>query len=165
MQTISFSKRGRLDDIVRCLSYFEKITHSIRRIIVGKDRIKIDNYGPRYDILPPIIPKIIWIYWHSSLEVAPDVVQLSVKSWRDFNPGWTVNFITSDTVNEHVTIYSPDTPRKIQWHADVIRVALLSKYGGVWADATSLCLKPLDDWLPQLLETGFFAFPEIYRVE
>ena len=141
---------------------FKKITHSIHRSIVGKNSLKKNNYSPRYDTISEKIPKIIWIYWHAPLLDAPDVVQLSVGSWRNFNPGWTINFVTNETVNNYVTIPSPQGPRKIQWRADVIRVALLSTYGGVWADATSICLKPLDEWLPQMMETGFFAFPEIY---
>ncbi len=35
---------------------------------------------------------------------------------------------------------------------------MLAKHGGVWADATLLCSKPLDDWLPEYYTTGFFAF-------
>lgn len=42
--------------------------------------------------------------------------------------------------------------------SDLIRVNLLSQHGGVWADATCLCRKPLDVWLPELAQTGFFAF-------
>lgn len=43
-------------------------------------------------------------------------------------------------------------------YANLIRTALLRRYGGVWADSTAYCLKPLDAWLPEVMETGFFAF-------
>lgn len=42
--------------------------------------------------------------------------------------------------------------------ADLLRLDLLTKHGGVWADATTFCMQPLDDWLPPNLESGFFAF-------
>jgi Capsular polysaccharide synthesis protein len=31
--------------------------------------------------------------------------------------------------------------------SDCIRIELLRRYGGAWADVTTYCLKPLDDWL------------------
>lgn len=42
--------------------------------------------------------------------------------------------------------------------SDRIRIALLRQHGGVWADATAMCARPLDEWLPDRLSTGFFAF-------
>jgi hypothetical protein len=42
--------------------------------------------------------------------------------------------------------------------SDVVRIALLERYGGVWVDGTLFCARPLDEWLPELVETGFFAF-------
>lgn len=42
--------------------------------------------------------------------------------------------------------------------ANIGRLELLRRYGGVWADATSLALKPLDSWLGAVKPTGFFAF-------
>lgn len=42
--------------------------------------------------------------------------------------------------------------------SDIVRIALLARHGGVWADATVLCLRPLDEWLPACLGSGFFGF-------
>ncbi|WP_457583568.1 capsular polysaccharide synthesis protein [Ensifer canadensis] len=44
----------------------------------------------------------------------------------------------------------------------MIRISFLWDYGGVWVDATTFCIKPLDEWLPPLMENGFFAFPDNY---
>ena len=41
--------------------------------------------------------------------------------------------------------------------ANLIRLYLVSRYGGVWADADCYCVRPLDDWLPSHLDGGFFA--------
>lgn len=38
------------------------------------------------------------------------------------------------------------------------RLVLLRKFGGVWADATLFCRQPLDVWLPDRMDSGFFAF-------
>jgi hypothetical protein len=46
-------------------------------------------------------------------------------------------------------------PQKI---SNLLRFYLLNRYGGVWADATCYCCRPLDDWLPAVMTSGFFAF-------
>jgi hypothetical protein len=42
--------------------------------------------------------------------------------------------------------------------SDVLRIVLLHEFGGLWVDATLLCNRPLDDWLPDVMGEGFFAF-------
>jgi hypothetical protein len=49
-------------------------------------------------------------------------------------------------------------PKEPEALSDEIRVELLRRWGGVWADATAMCAKPLDEWLPQKMTSGFFAF-------
>jgi hypothetical protein len=49
-------------------------------------------------------------------------------------------------------------PKEPEAFADQIRIELLHAHGGVWADATAMCARPLDDWLPERMGTGFFAF-------
>ena len=45
-------------------------------------------------------------------------------------------------------------------YSDLLRVALLTKYGGVWVDAAWFPLRPLDNWLCPLFREGplHFAF-------
>jgi len=42
--------------------------------------------------------------------------------------------------------------------ANILRMRLLTEEGGVWADATMFCLRPLDAWLPACMEADFFCF-------
>lgn len=46
----------------------------------------------------------------------------------------------------------------VQARSDIVRLALLARHGGVWADATLWCHRPLDNWLPPCLDSGFFSF-------
>jgi len=39
-----------------------------------------------------------------------------------------------------------------------VRILLLHEFGGIWVDATLLCNRPLDEWLPSTMTEGFFAF-------
>ncbi len=47
---------------------------------------------------------------------------------------------------------------RVQHYADVLRLRLLDEHGGVWVDATTFCARPLEHWLPPLMQSGFFAF-------
>ncbi|MGM0857555.1 MAG: capsular polysaccharide synthesis protein [Pseudomonadota bacterium] len=46
--------------------------------------------------------------------------------------------------------------------ADLLRLYLLSRYGGAWVDATTFCVKPLEEWLPYISnETDFLPLDNI----
>ena len=110
---------------------------------------------------PGALPRTVWMYWHDWAE-APEIAHQSVLSWRLRNPGWTVRTLDRDSVR---ALIAPDVLHKIntldirvQHRSDLIRMELLGRHGGVWADATSFCSWPLDDWLPGYMQEGFFAF-------
>jgi hypothetical protein len=95
--------------------------------------------------------KIIWSYWHDS--VIPALVWISVSSWKKNNPGYTINFLSEDTVSIFLTdneiftlkenLKQTDTP--IVHYSDLVRLKILQKYGGFWVDATLVLLRPLED--------------------
>jgi capsular polysaccharide synthesis protein len=107
------------------------------------------------------VPKTIWFTWFQGLEAAPELVRRCHDSWQARNPGWSLVVLDDRSVGD---VASLDYTRghlggQLQNHrANVLRLELLSRYGGVWADATTLCARPLDDWLPAQLASGFFAF-------
>lgn len=90
---------------------------------------------------PSKLPKIIWVLWFQGWDKAPWVSKQCAESWKKMNPGWDVRLI--DEKSCPVPIYG-DTP---QARSDVVRLELLAKYGGVWADSTMLCMQPLDSWV------------------
>jgi hypothetical protein len=136
----------------------KKIAHSIRRSVIGKMSLHARTYRFSVDALPKRLPRNIWMYWNTPLEHAPPIVQASVASWVRKNPTWTVKILSDENVEQFAHVPNPKGPRKIQWKADLIRVSLLRDFGGVWTDASTFCVKPLDEWLPPLMQSGFFAF-------
>ncbi len=107
-------------------------------------------------------PKIIWTLWLQGWEAAPEVAQASLASWRGRNPGWRVVPLDRDDLAHYLPdeviapiLGSSAPPEAI---SDRIRLELLHLYGGVWVDATTICARPLDDWLPDRMGSGFFAF-------
>ncbi len=111
------------------------------------------------------LPKIIWMFWHSGLEGAPDVVHRSLTTWQHFNPDHEVQFLDLAAAEAVLGVDLGALFEKLTvnlgWagKSDLIRLMLLAKFGGVWADATTFCLKPLSDWLHHEIHTnGFFCF-------
>ncbi len=111
------------------------------------------------------LPKTIWIYWAQGEAAAPYLVQRCIESWRRDNPGWALRLL-DDGVWETLPALEWLRSRNdigLQHRADLLRLELLATHGGVWADATLFCNRPLDDWLAAWLDDDFFAFASIKR--
>ena len=113
---------------------------------------------PRDRSVPGVIPRIVWIYWDKGEDAAPQLVRDCIASWRAENPGWRVCVLDDAALRNAVDL--PELPADIpvQAFSDLLRLRLLKQNGGVWADATAFCLRPLDNWLPVVSQGGFFAF-------
>jgi hypothetical protein len=111
------------------------------------------------DALPE---RVIWIFWDTGYDAAPELVRVCIDSWIIRNPTWKVVVLDRPALANYVGLAELIDGRRrditIQKHSVLIRVALLQQYGGVWVDATVFCSKPLDTWLGAYLETGFFVF-------
>ena len=76
---------------------------------------------------------------------------------------WDVVELTEKNIEQYVTIeglipeYASNKINRIAL-SEIIRIELLKTYGGLWIDATTFCNKPLDRWLPEYIDHGFFAF-------
>jgi hypothetical protein len=108
------------------------------------------------------IPKTLWTFWWQGETQAHPLIQRCIAVWRERNPDWDVVVITADNVDRYVDWRGFETPAIKDIAppalADVVRVALLHQHGGVWADGTTFCRRPLDDWIPEVARAGFFAF-------
>jgi hypothetical protein len=106
--------------------------------------------------------KIIWTCWFQGREYAPLLVKTCLKSWERNNPGWELRCLDATSIEQYVPLRQYiDLDRQSLTAAslsDVLRILLLREFGGVWIDATLFCNRPLDDWLPGVMEEGFFAF-------
>lgn len=91
------------------------------------------------------VPKQIWICWFQGMENAPDLVKSCYKSVKREFPEYKITVLTAKSIQQYVTI-----PEEIlyKWNkgiinnanfSDVLRVEILSKYGGIWLDATVYC--------------------------
>ena len=99
------------------------------------------------------LPKIIWLLWLQGEENATSLVKRVIKTWRDNNPGWEVRVIDTKTLGNYIYLDNLNLPNMTaQAASDIIRLRLLKLHGGVWADASLPCLRPLDDWVTEAIE-------------
>ena len=106
-------------------------------------------------------PKKLFLLWFQGWNHAPEVVTYCQRSWEHYNPTWEIHFLDNSNLSDYVALddlspLSDALPPYIL--SEIVRLRLLKKYGGVWADATCFCCRPLDEWLEGYLDSGFFAF-------
>lgn len=108
-----------------------------------------------------MIPRIIWLYWQQGAAQQPFVVRHCIESWIRHNPGWEIVLLDASNAGAYATV---DLPEQIMHQlclahqSDLLRLQLLKRHGGVWADPTTFCRRPLEGWLDRCGESGFFAF-------
>lgn len=103
------------------------------------------------------IPKVVWMYWHQGEQDAPFIVRRCIESWRRCNPGWDIRVLDAQSVHQYADISDVPDVLPFRFSANLLRVRLLKDHGGIWADATVYCHRPLDDWVNLMTTTGFFA--------
>jgi hypothetical protein len=106
-------------------------------------------------------PKIVWQCWFQGQENAPLIVRECIDSVKKFTNGYRHVLITDDNISDFVEMpdfiiekFKKGYISKTHF-SDILRVCLLSKYGGIWIDATVL----LTGQIPKNIEeSDFFVF-------
>lgn len=93
----------------------------------------------------------------------PQLNRKCIKKWQELNTDWQVNFLCNKTISQYVPEYfeivSHAPNRIVQHRADLLRLLLLSKYGGVWVDASVYPMLPLSKFYHKIVnKTGFFTY-------
>lgn len=88
------------------------------------------------------IPNIIWTFW----EGEPNkFVDKCILSWKNYNPEYKINIITKENYRDYINIdlsKIKHTNDSLARYSDYIRLCILSKYGGIWIDASIICHSP-----------------------
>ncbi len=107
------------------------------------------------------IPKIIWTFWDA--QKASPLVEICFSQIRRLLPDYEFNIITK--INAGNFIHDlPEIRTDISFinYTDIVRLKLISEYGGIWIDASVLLTENLD-WISEIKTNekvdfvGFFA--------
>lgn len=127
---------------------------------------------PIFDIKPKkqfAHQKIIWQYWGQGIdENLPEIVKICFASVDKHKDDFTVIRLDDQNLGDYLEL--PDfvwqkrkNPEfKPAFFADLLRLALLYHYGGIWIDATILLTAPIDQ---QLQSQDFFMFSRHKKAE
>ena len=104
----------------------------------------------------------IFVYWNNGFDTAPKVVKRCLKTIKANVPkGWQLHIITDENLKQYVMM--PDFVEEMVKngkmcranYSDILRLALLWNYGGLWLDATCF----LTQGIPQIiLDSPLFLF-------
>jgi Capsular polysaccharide synthesis protein len=92
--------------------------------------------------------RIIWAYWDKGLQGMPEICRHSVKSWQVRNPDWRVIILDDNNYQQYVGVSDLPTTffsLKVQHRSDLLRLAVLIRYGGLYLDASTLVFKGFDE--------------------
>jgi mannosyltransferase OCH1-like enzyme len=101
-----------------------------------------------------MIPKIIWRVWLSDTKSCPDFKEVE---------GYDNKLVTLDNLSEYVPDWKTEgsylkvgyDEKKWVHMADLVRLLLLVKYGGIYLDTDIEVIKPFDDLLEEDMFVGF----------
>jgi hypothetical protein len=103
-----------------------------------------------------MLNKTVWLLWLQGWDDVPWLVKQVAESWETNNPNWNIEYVTLDNLHTYVHdidyVYDETKEIEPQHKADIIRLSLLKNHGGVWADATMLCMQPLDVWVEEAVQ-------------
>lgn len=105
---------------------------------------------------------LFWQYWHQGKENAPELIQKCFESVEKYGGksggNRKINILSFDTIKDYVELpqryYDLVNSGKmpVALFSDILRMYLLTQYGGVWIDSTIL----LTDKIPQeIIDSSF----------
>lgn len=104
----------------------------------------LKDFSSDENIAKPV-PKIVWTCWLQGMENAPYMVKCCIGSQKKALPDYEHRILTLENYHQWVDLpgyiekkfQKGRIPRAL--FTDLLRLAVLKKYGGVWLDASVLC--------------------------
>lgn len=113
---------------------------------------------PRRSLTKDVRPRTIWAYWAQGYSAMPELFKLCVATWQHFNPHWDIRILQKSNLHEYLS--AAELPNKFdqmtshQTASDSIRLALMSRYGGVWLDVSIILCTGLDNFCWNAIASG-----------
>ena len=121
----------------------------------------VQKYKSRYIttvLNRPAIPKQIWICWWDGIAAMPPLVRACYNSVLKYANGFKITVITKENYTNFLSLDNHLIEKvrhgiiTVTHLSDIIRMLLLSRYGGLWLDATVLVTNDIN-----LDNMSFFA--------
>ena len=86
---------------------------------------------------------------------------MCLETYKTYNPEWNIivlddihlyNYIEADVAKQIIS-----SKLRVSHRSDLIRIYILAKFGGVWADLTTVCTRPLD-WIQKYVQSQMILY-------
>lgn len=132
-----------------CDLYIQDYFHNNKKLFIPKPKKELSG------------KRIIWQYWAQGFEgELPEVVKYCLESVDKYKGDYEVIRLSDETISQYVDI--PDYIWAKRGHgfsvtafSNILRLALLDTYGGLWIDSTVLVTGEIPDYLA---ENDYFMF-------
>lgn len=146
--------------LIRCVvsgksfkAAYPAVTERVDEILIERYRHILDENKDRFSKDNPnsgkpresAVSRIIWSAWLQGLDNAPEMVNVCLESHQKHLPGYEFRVLDMENYRQWVEL--PEWVEEkyargmipAALFSDVLRVAVLKRYGGVWMDASVLC--------------------------
>lgn len=107
------------------------------------------------------IPKVLHRVWLGGNPLPPKV-ELLGETWRRHHPGWEMRLWDDEQAAGLVPVDALDRCRAPAEASNLVRYAVLHRFGGVYVDTDVECLRPIDDLLSGV--SAFAAWEIPHRI-
>lgn len=127
-------------EIVR-LSVQNRMLKKLRK----KYRSFLAQYLEKEPVAPGKVSDTVWVCWLQGMDNAPELVQRCYRSLCQALPHKKIVVLTEENIGSYVTFPSYILQKKEKGiitnthFSDILRLELLTRYGGTWVDATVFC--------------------------
>jgi hypothetical protein len=142
---------GKMSDHMKVASNVETLRRHLQ--------VQYPNVAADVDKPVGLGGRVVWVLWYQGWEHAPWLTRFVVQSWAMHNPGWTIQLVSKKNLGAFMDTTSLDDIECPAARSDLLRLRLLDQHGGVWADATLICMLPLDSWVQAAVQpTGIWMY-------
>lgn len=102
----------------------------------------------------------IWVFWNEGMDKAPEIVKACYKSIQKYSDRKVI-LLTDENEKDYIQMPGFLEQKRengmlpLAIYTDLMRVALLEHYGGIWLDSTIYLTASIP---PEILNSDFFVF-------
>lgn len=104
-----------------------------------------------------IIPKLLHLIWIGEKE---NPYLKNIETYKKFNPDWQIKIWNNENIPKVINEYTYNNMNSWAGKVDVLRLEILYKYGGVYVDLDSICLRSLN---PLIINQTLIASKGTYK--
>lgn len=126
---------------------YEAIGRKVSPMLINRYANLLLELKKKYDVRPLEHGRrnVVWFCWLQGMDLAPSLVKACYNSIRQHVTDHEIIVVTRENMREYIALPQHIVERYEQGQmppalfADIVRLELLTCYGGTWMDATVLC--------------------------